>query len=87
MTNQRDLALRNAEDAIARFSGRALPDACAATDYHVYEVRRPLPVLAGTAAPWFGQGGGAIQFKADAQVKTLVGDGILARVTIAGKPC
>jgi len=43
-------------------------------------VRTPLPAWAGTAAPWFGEPGGATQLKTDAPAAMLVGDGVLEHV-------
>jgi hypothetical protein len=42
---------------------RALPYVCRDLTYTAYRVDRPLVVQSGTAAPWFGEPGGAIQYQ------------------------
>jgi hypothetical protein len=62
------------------FAERALrPDASSAP-YGVYELRQPLDVQAGTTAPWFGSGGGGIQYELPTSVGDLIEAGILKRV-------
>lgn len=57
--------------AAAPYSQRALPPSNLATNpdtpdfpynYHVYRVIKPLPVVGGPIAPWFGQPGLGAQF-------------------------
>jgi len=50
------------------------------TQLSVYEVVRPVQVQAGTAAPWFGQPGGGIQFRFDVPTGRLADQGILRRI-------
>jgi hypothetical protein len=45
------------------FAARALPYVCAQMAYTVYRLDQPLDVLSGTAAPWFGEPGGAVQYE------------------------
>jgi hypothetical protein len=56
----------------APYSARALPYVCAAQVYTVYRVHGPLEVQSGTAAPWFGEPGGAIQYKSDGTAAELL---------------
>jgi hypothetical protein len=49
--------------------------------YHVYRVRRPLPVLTGVAVPWFDQPGGGIAYVLPSSVADLLADGTLTEVT------
>lgn len=48
-------------------------------NYHVYRVVKPLLVLAGPIAPWFGQPGFGVQYVLYENVSTLIGTGYLAR--------
>lgn len=65
------------------YEARALPYDKAKMDYHVYEVRRPLPVKAGEAVPWFDEPGGGTQYMTAVPVARLIDDGSLAEM--AGK--
>lgn len=65
------------------YEARALPYDKEKMDYHVYEVRKPLPVKAGEIVPWFDQAGGGTQYMTAAPVTQLTDDGFLAEV--AGK--
>ncbi|KAF2404465.1 hypothetical protein EJ06DRAFT_526545 [Trichodelitschia bisporula] len=56
-------------------SGAAYP-----FNYHVYAVARPLVVLAGPIAPWFGQPAMGVQFQMLKAVGGLVDDGYLVKV-------
>ena len=70
----------------ASHSGRALPSVCTSQSYAVYRVRVPLPAWAGTAVRWFGEPGGATQFKTDTPAAMLLADGTLERVPDQGTP-
>ncbi|KAK4139197.1 uncharacterized protein C8A04DRAFT_16070, partial [Dichotomopilus funicola] len=48
-------------------------------NYHVYTVIKPLEVLAGPIAPWFGQAGAGVQYKLYQSVGTLITNGYLRR--------
>jgi hypothetical protein len=48
-------------------------------NYHVYSVVKPLVVLAGPIAPWFGQPGAGVQYMLYKNVKTLIEEGFLRR--------
>lgn len=48
--------------------------------YHVFRVLKPLKVLEGRAAPWFGQPGGDIQYKLFESVGELIDDEIIEEV-------
>lgn len=52
---------------------RALPYACHGLPYTAYRVDRPLVVQSGTAAPWFGEPGGAIQYQTSQTAAHLKG--------------
>jgi hypothetical protein len=45
----------------------------------VYSVVKPLVVLAGPIAPWFGQPGAGVQYMLYKNVKTLIEEGFLRR--------
>lgn len=53
-------------------------------NYHVYEVRKPLAVMAGPVAPWFGQPGLGTQFKTlnGSSVHDLLDRGMVRRVNL-----
>lgn len=86
--------------ADAPYSQRALPPSNLNTNaqspdypynYHVYRVVKPLTVVGGPIAPWFGQPGLGAQFFIGnvGNVMTLINQGFLQRVEpdvlIAGK--
>ncbi|ONG57864.1 hypothetical protein BKE38_03890 [Pseudoroseomonas deserti] len=71
----------------AAFAARALPRACRDQPYAVYRVAAPLVVRIGTAAPWFGETGGAIQIMTDASAAQLVADGALQRLPAEPAQC
>ena len=48
-------------------------------NYRVYSVVKPLVVLAGPIAPWFGQPGAGVQYMLYKNVATLVSEGFLRR--------
>ena len=62
------------------FEARALPYDPAKLDYYRYEVLKPLPVKAGTAAPWFDQPGGGVQYVTAISVQQLIDQGYLREV-------
>jgi len=66
--------------ADASYMGRAVPYDRFKMPYYRYEVMKPLRVQAGTAAPWFDQPGGGIQYKSSARVQMLVERGYLRQV-------
>ncbi|GEM_PF-1689018 len=45
------------------FAARALPYVCSQMAYTVYRVKQPISVQRCAAAPWFGEPGGATQYK------------------------
>ncbi|KAK4158053.1 hypothetical protein C8A00DRAFT_39609 [Chaetomidium leptoderma] len=70
----------------APYAQRALPpsnlvvgDVAYPYNYHVYTVVKPLVVLAGPIAPWFGQAGAGVQYMIYQNVATLISDGFLRR--------
>jgi len=67
----------------ASYSGRALPYQCQGYAYTVYRVVKPLTVIIGTAAPAFGERGGAVQLQTSEQVGQLLAEGVLEKVTDA----
>jgi hypothetical protein len=64
------------------YSKRAMPYICNGLSYSVYRVKKPLKVLGGISAPWFGSPGGAIQYQTDRNenVSHLVLTGTIERV-------
>ena len=64
----------------ASYGGRALPYQCQGYAYSVYRVLKPLPVTLGTAAPAFGEPGGAVQLKTSELVDQLLAEGVLEKV-------
>lgn len=67
--------------ANASYDGRALPYAQDKMPYTVYRLEAPLKVQAGTAAAWFDEPGGAVQYKTDEPVFRLRASGTLVPVT------
>lgn len=59
------------------FEQRSLPYDEKRTRYRVYVVAKPLDVVACKISPWFGGGGGGIQFKASKPVSVLLQDGLI----------
>ncbi|OAV90255.1 hypothetical protein PTTG_04647 [Puccinia triticina 1-1 BBBD Race 1] len=49
-------------------------------NYHLYEVKKRIPVLAGPIAPWFGQPGMGTQFKFSQNIIDYVNQGYLKRI-------
>lgn len=64
----------------ASYAGRALPYQCQGYAYTVYRVLKPLTVTIGTAAPAFGEPGGAVQLKTSELVDELLAEGALEKV-------
>jgi hypothetical protein len=62
------------------FPNRSLPPDWSTRGYHVYRLQRPLPVLAGTTVPWFGQPGGGQACFLPASIETLLADGSLIEI-------
>jgi Tuberculosis necrotizing toxin len=65
---------------------RALPYVCHGYAYATYRVMKPLPALVGTAAPWFGEPGGAVQVETTACVNQLLAAGLLQSVPDSTPP-
>lgn len=59
---------------------RSLAPGSETKPYNVYEVRKPVEVLAGEIAPWFDQPGGGIQYMFDKSIRELIEAGILVKV-------
>jgi len=70
----------------APYAGRALPYACEAQAYTVYKVDRPLTAASGTAAPWFGTRGGAIQYETHDTAAQMVAGRTLETLRDPGPP-
>jgi hypothetical protein len=67
---------------------RALPYVCETQVYTVYRVGRPLAVNSGTAAAWFGEPGGAIQYETgEPGTQLLAGHAIAALSDPGPAPC
>jgi RHS repeat-associated protein len=62
------------------FGARALPPHAASAPLRQYEVLQPLPTRSGTAAPWFGQPGGGMQYEFAQPIETLIEQGFLRRI-------
>ncbi|MCI2424133.1 TNT domain-containing protein [Saccharopolyspora sp. K220] len=65
------------------FAKRSLPAAHDERDYRRYRVMRPLPVWQAVTAPWFGQPGGGMRYRATYSLTDLVGLGYLVELTKA----
>lgn len=68
------------------FARRSLPPSSAESGYHRYRVVRPLPVWRAVCAPWFGQPGGGVRYRAVCSADELVALGFLFDVTGAPEP-
>jgi uncharacterized Zn-binding protein involved in type VI secretion len=64
----------------ADFGSRAVPYDPTTQKYAVYEVTKPIPVKSGKAAPWFGETGGATQYKMEQSVGDLIKSGHLKQI-------
>jgi hypothetical protein len=72
----------------APYSARALPYVCPTQVYTVYKVHGPLAAQSGTAAPWFGEPGGAIQYKTAETAAQLLATGKIETAPDPGPaPC
>ncbi|MGH7154937.1 MAG: TNT domain-containing protein [Acetobacteraceae bacterium] len=72
----------------AGYRERSLPYVCRGYAYTVYRVVKPLPALLGTAAPWFGEPGGAVQVKTTACANQLLAAGVIeVATTSTPSPC
>jgi hypothetical protein len=60
------------------YEARALPYQQPTLVYTVYVVRKDLPVLECTIAPWFDEPGGGKQFKASKKAAQLKAEGVIA---------
>ncbi|MBM7065966.1 TNT domain-containing protein [Actibacterium sp. 188UL27-1] len=61
----------------ASFESRALPYNPATQQLSQFEVLRPIPVQSGTAAPWFGQTGGATQYMTTMSTSEMLEQGFI----------
>lgn len=72
------------------FASRALPYVCSQMVYTTYRVKQPLNVQRCAAAPWFGEPGGAIQYKTAEPAYKLLASGMIEAAkndaTPDGKP-
>jgi hypothetical protein len=62
--------------------GRAMHSSSDLSDYHVYEVVKPVAVEVGPVRPWFGQpgwGAGGVQYRLPQSVGSLCDAGVLRR--------
>ena len=62
------------------FGARSLPPSSLSKQFNTYEVVNPVEVNGGTVAPWFGQGGGGIQYEFDQSIADLIEGGFLKAV-------
>jgi Tuberculosis necrotizing toxin len=65
---------------------RALPYVCRGYAYATYRVAKPVPARLGTAVPWFGEPGGAMQVKTTDCVNQLLAEGVLQLVPNSPPP-
>ncbi len=68
------------------YADRALPYVCRGYVYHTYRVMQPLQATVGTATPWFGEPGGAVQVMTDRCVDQLVTAGVIEVVPDSPPP-
>ena len=59
------------------FAARALPYVCAQMAYTTYRVKQTINVHRCAAAPWFGEPGGAIQYKTAEPAYKLLASGMI----------
>jgi len=59
---------------------RSLAPGTTAKPYNIYEVTKPIAVLSGKTAPWFGQPGGGIQYELPMPVTEAISEGYLKRM-------
>ncbi|WP_318363491.1 glycohydrolase toxin TNT-related protein, partial [Enterobacter sp.] len=62
------------------YRSRSLKPGTDGRPYNVYEVKSPITVNAGEAAPWFGYEGGGMQYELPDSVISLINDGKLGRL-------
>ncbi|GAA2841701.1 hypothetical protein GCM10010452_82450 [Crossiella cryophila] len=62
------------------FTERGLPPELIGLGYHRFQVARELPVWRTVAAPWFGQAGGGVRFRATHSVAELLALGFLVEL-------
>lgn len=62
------------------FEQRSLFPGTQETGYNIYEVVKPIEVNAGTAAPWFEQPGGGVQYQTPMSIESLIDGGFLRRI-------
>ena len=62
------------------FGQRGLPLKSADGIYTRYIVMKPLPAQSGSTAPWFGQSGGGMQFKAQMSAEDLLDGGYIEKI-------
>jgi hypothetical protein len=67
------------------FASRSLPPGLLLGEYHRYRVLRPLPVWRTVSAPWFGQPGGGVRYRATHPAGDLVTLGCLAEIRVEGE--
>jgi hypothetical protein len=67
------------------FASRSLPPELLLGEYHEYRVLRPLPVWRTVSAPWFGQPGDGVRYRATHPAGELVTLGYLAEITLEGE--
>ena len=65
------------------YQARAVPYICSLMDYTVYRVVTPIPVKECSAAPWFGEPGGARQLETSDPAYKLVSAGAIQEVSHA----
>ncbi len=65
------------------YATRAVPYVCRQMDYTVYRVAKPIAVQTCAAAPWFGEPGGATQYRTAEPAARLVAAGQLEVVSHA----
>lgn len=72
----------------APYDMRALPYVCRDQVYTVYAVDQPFVVKSGTAAPWFGEPGGAIQYETGETAAQMLADRTIESLPDPGPaPC
>ena len=59
---------------------RSLPPGATESPYSMFRVLKPLDVQSGTAAPWFGQPGGGVQYQFSQSIQSLIKNGYIERV-------
>jgi hypothetical protein len=59
---------------------RALPPGSGLKPLTTYEVIKPIDVLEGKVAPWFGEPGGGIQYKFNVPVQRLIREGFIKEI-------